>query len=268
VPGANLDNSPTITSPFQLSQLGVILGTAAYMAPEQAKGKPIDKRADIWAFGCVLYEMLTGARPFGGEDVTDTLAAIVRADPDWWVLPPDTPSNVRTLLRRCLEKDRRERLPDIGAARLELKDTATLEHPAAGGPAMPYKRRTTMLPWAVSGVAVVAAIAAATYALRPPPEPVGDVIKATIVPPAPLSTAPALRFQLSPDGRKVAFVATNAGRAVLWVRRLDGLTTQPIAGTLDAQGAVLVSRLALDCILRGRQTQEGRSVQRCGDLHL
>ena len=113
-----MDNSPTITSPFQMSQLGIILGTAAYMSPEQAKGKPVDKRADIWAFGCVLYEMLTGTRPFAGEDVTDTLAAIVRADPDWSALPAGTPPHVRTLLRRCLEKDRRERLPDIGAARL------------------------------------------------------------------------------------------------------------------------------------------------------
>src|SRR5205814_1281243 len=86
-----VDNSPTITSPLSMSRLGVILGTAAYMAPEQAKGKPVDKRADIWAFGCVLYEMLTGTRPFAGEDVTDTLAAIVRADPHWTALPPETP---------------------------------------------------------------------------------------------------------------------------------------------------------------------------------
>src|SRR5438874_10133079 len=118
----SLENSPTITSPFEMSRLGVILGTAAYMAPEQAKGKAVEKRADIWAFGCVLYEMLTARRAFPGEDVTDTLAAIVRAEPDWSALPPDTPPPIRTLLRRCLAKDPRERLPDIGAARLELKD--------------------------------------------------------------------------------------------------------------------------------------------------
>jgi serine/threonine protein kinase len=114
-------NSPTITSPFAMSNLGVILGTAAYMAPEQARGKPLDKRVDVWAFGCLLYEMLTARRAFAGEDVADTLAAIVRADPDWSALPADTPPAIRTLLRRCLEKDRRERLPDLGAARLELK---------------------------------------------------------------------------------------------------------------------------------------------------
>ena len=112
-PGLRMEDSPTITSPFQMSRLGLILGTAAYMAPEQAKGKAVDKRADIWAFGCVLYEMLTGARAFPGEDVTDTLAAIVRAEPDWTVLPADTPRAIRTLLRRCLQKDRSERLPDI-----------------------------------------------------------------------------------------------------------------------------------------------------------
>ena len=154
----SLENSPTITSPFQMSQHGVILGTAAYMAPEQAKGKPVDKRADIWAFGCVLYEMLTGRRPFEGEDVTDTLAAIVRADPDWSALPPDTPPAVRTLLRRCLEKDRRERLPDIGAARLELRDAG---HVPAGTAIVSPTRAAShpMLPWLIAGVATAASLA-------------------------------------------------------------------------------------------------------------
>ena len=110
----NIENSPTITSPFAMSQAGVILGTAAYMSPEQAKGKPVDRRADIWAFGCVLYEMLTARRPFGGEDATETLAAIVRADPDWSALPPEPPA-IRRLLRRCLEGST-ERLADAGAA--------------------------------------------------------------------------------------------------------------------------------------------------------
>src|SRR6185369_5132041 len=143
---APIENSPTITSPFQLSQLGIILGTAAYMAPEQAKGKPLDKRVDIWAFGCVLYEMLTGQRPFAGEDVTDTLAAIVRADPDWAALPPDTPPSIRRLLRRCLEKDRRERLPDIGAARLELKDARADETVARAQP-VSERRPRAVVPW-------------------------------------------------------------------------------------------------------------------------
>jgi len=234
-PSANIENSPTITSPFQMSQLGVILGTAAYMAPEQAKGKPIDKRVDIWAFGCVLYEMLTGTRPFGGEDVTDTLAAIVRGEPDWSALPSDTPPNIRTLLRRCLEKDRRERLPDIGAARLELKEGAFhAPVPAAAAPARTAASRP--LPWILFGVAAVVAIAAALYALSPRVEPDTRVVKSIVMPPSPLSSAPALRFNISPDGRRIAFVSTNAqGRSVVWVRALDSLVGQPIPGTLDAQ---------------------------------
>ena len=229
---ASLDNSPTITSPFQMSQLGAILGTAAYMAPEQAKGKPIDKRADIWAFGCVLYEMLTGTRPFTGEDVTDTLAAIVRGDPDWSALPRDTPPHVRTLLRRCLEKDRRERLPDIGAARLELKE-GSLRAPAAT--AVPPRSRGSRLPWVLFAATMLAGIAIAIYAVTTRPSPDSRVYKSSILTPAPLSGAPALRFQISPDGRRLAFVApTEGGQTVLWIRQLDGLTAQPIAGTLNA----------------------------------
>src|SRR5262249_707962 len=161
--GADPANSPTITSPFQMSTLGVILGTAAYMAPEQPKGRPVDKRVDIWAFGCVLFEMLTATRAFAGEDVTDTLAAIVRADPDWSRLPGDTPANVRTLLRRCLEKDPRERLPDIGAARLELKD-AMHSAAAPARAAQPAPRRA-VLPWVLAGLGTLAAFLTAIGAV-------------------------------------------------------------------------------------------------------
>ena len=111
-----------------MTAAGIILGTAAYMSPEQARGKAVDKRTDIWAFGCVLYEMLTGKRPFGGDDVTDTIAAVVRADPDWSKLPADTPAAIRRLLRRCLEKDRMRRLPDAADARLEIDEAL---HPVA-----------------------------------------------------------------------------------------------------------------------------------------
>ena len=121
--GSDLSQSPTIT--LDGTREGVILGTAAYMSPEQARGQPVDKRTDIWAFGCVLYEMLTGRRAFPGDDVSDTLAAILRGEPDWTALPASTPAAVRKLLRGCLEKDRRERLPDIGVARLEIKETLT-----------------------------------------------------------------------------------------------------------------------------------------------
>ena len=105
---------------------GIILGTAVYMSPEQAKGKPVDKRSDIWAFGCVLYEMLTGKRAFDGEDLTDVVAAVVRGDPDWTALPADVPAHVRTLLKGCLEKDRKARLGDIAVVRYLLDQGSAL----------------------------------------------------------------------------------------------------------------------------------------------
>src|SRR5499433_3356879 len=114
-----LTASPTITSPAMMTGVGMILGTAAYMSPEQARGRPADKGSDVWAFGCVLYEMLTGRRAFEGEDVSDTLASILRSEPDWNALPADTPAPVQRLLRRSLEKDARRRLPHIGVARME-----------------------------------------------------------------------------------------------------------------------------------------------------
>src|SRR5205085_218345 len=123
--------SPTITSPAMMTGVGMILGTAAYMAPEQAKGKPADKRSDVWAFGCVLYEMLTGRRAFEGEDVTETLAAILMREPDWTPLPAATPAAIRKLLRRCLARDPRERLRDIGDAGLEIREALTTSETAA-----------------------------------------------------------------------------------------------------------------------------------------
>jgi eukaryotic-like serine/threonine-protein kinase len=116
-------NSPTIS--LAATHVGVILGTAAYMAPEQAKGKPLDKSADVWAFGCVLYEMLTRRRAFEGDDVSDTLATVIKSDPDWTALPTETPASIRRLLRRSLTKDRRSRLSDIAVARLEIADART-----------------------------------------------------------------------------------------------------------------------------------------------
>ena len=122
------DQSPTLTA--RATQLGMIIGTAAYMAPEQARGKPVDKRADIWAFGVVLYEMLTGQRAFGGEDTSDVLAAVLRQEIDWNSVPPETPPRLRRLLERCLERDARTRLRDIGEARVEI---AKIESGDTGG---------------------------------------------------------------------------------------------------------------------------------------
>ena len=109
-----------------MTAAGIILGTAAYMSPEQAKGKPADKRSDIWAFGCVLYEMLTGRRAFDGEDITEVLGAVVRLEPDWQALPSDVPQPLRTLLHGCLVKDRRHRVADISTARFVLDNVASL----------------------------------------------------------------------------------------------------------------------------------------------
>jgi eukaryotic-like serine/threonine-protein kinase len=156
-----LANSPTITTPA-MTQAGMILDTAAYMAPEQAKGHTLDRRADLWAFGAVLFEMLTGARAFKGEDESDTLAAILRADPDWTALPPDTPPLVRRLLRRCLEKDRRRRLDSAAAARLEIDEALTAAS-AVGSVATPSPGaglttpRSAILPWAIALASLVAA---------------------------------------------------------------------------------------------------------------
>src|SRR5262249_15195032 len=121
-PGVSM--SPTITSPA-MTQAGIILGTAAYMAPEQARGKPIDKRADIWAFGCVMFEMVTGRRAFQAEDVSLTLAEVMKSEPDWAALPPLPPA-VRMCLRQCLKKDPRQRFRDIGDARLALEGALDL----------------------------------------------------------------------------------------------------------------------------------------------
>src|ERR1700680_514581 len=135
----DLSNSPTLS--MAATMQGVILGTAAYMSPEQAKGKAVDKRTDIWAFGCVLYELLTGKQTFHGEDVTDILAAVVRAEPDWQALPAATPLKVRDLLRRCLQKDKTQRLRDAGDARIEIQE-ALAAPKAAGTRAAPHAPRT------------------------------------------------------------------------------------------------------------------------------
>ena len=128
--------SPTITSPVAMTSMGMLLGTAAYMSPEQARGRAVDKRADIWAFGCVLYEMLTGVPAFGGETVTDVLGSIVKSEPDWSKLPNDTPPAIARLLRRCLQKDAARRLRDIGDVASEME-----AGPADVAPSQPPPRR-------------------------------------------------------------------------------------------------------------------------------
>jgi len=157
-----LGNSPTMTSPARLRQgygaagteMGIILGTAAYMAPEQARGAVVDKRADIWAFGVVLFEMLAGKACFAGDTVTDVLAAVVKTEPEWSALPPGTPPRLRELLQRCLTKDRKQRLHDIGDARLEL-ESPLIDQSVPMAESRESNRRVR-LPWLLAAMSLVA----------------------------------------------------------------------------------------------------------------
>ena len=240
-PAGVIDQSPTITSPA-MTRAGIILGTAAYMSPEQAKGKPVDERADIWAFGCVLYEMLAGKKAFDGEDVTDTLTAVMRDTPDWQALPTNTPTAVRTALRRCIEKDGRKRAPHIAVARLAIED-AIAAHGEAATPERQSARTVRPLPFwfALASVAVVSAglAGSATYwmAQRARPEPRAPYRSTLLISENLNAAAPSMRFALSPDGRRLAYAAAGSSdtRLRLWIRSLDTLTAQPVAGS---EGAV------------------------------
>ncbi len=217
-----------------MTQAGMILGTAAYMAPEQARGKAVDKRADIWAFGAVLYEMLTGTRAFTGEDVTDTIVAVISKDPDFAALPATVPARVTQALRLCLRKDAKQRAGDIRDVRLALDGAFETAAPQPTGVTASSVSRGR-LAWAVAAVAVLAAAALAIPALRhlretPPPPP--PETRVEIVTPA--TDEPAM-FALSPDGRQIVFVASGDGASRLWVRSLATTTAQPLAGTEGAR---------------------------------
>ena len=165
--------SPTITSPALMTGAGVILGTAAYMAPEQAKGRPADRRSDVWAFGCVLYEMLAGRRAFAGDDVAETLADVLRRDPDWNALPPTVSRSIRMLLRRCLTKDRKQRLDSAAAARFEINDVLTSPDGDAPAPRTPGRGivswRKALSVAAALSLAVGLAAGYAAWTLKPAP---------------------------------------------------------------------------------------------------
>jgi hypothetical protein len=230
--------SPTITSPA-MTQAGIILGTAAYMSPEQAKGRVVDKRSDIWAFGCVLYEMLTGVRAFSGEDVTDTIAAVVRADPDWSKLPEDTPTHIRLLVQRCLEKDRRSRISDIGVARFVMNEPLP---PAAGRAATTSSiaSRRTVLAAAAGGLLAGALIAFAVWSLRAPTPSAVVPVRFTITPPAsqPLLLQGNDRdVAIAPDGSFIVYRSGDVAqrRAHLMVRAMNELEPRVLPGTVNAR---------------------------------
>ena len=232
--------SPTITSPAMMTGAGMILGTAAYMSPEQARGGHVDRRADVWAFGVILFEMLSGARLFDGGTVSDTLASVLKSDPDWSLLPSGTPAPVRRLLRRSLAKDRRDRLDSAGAARLEIAEA--LASPAAepattGGPS-----RSGRLPWVVAAVTSAAALVllAMSLANRGSSSALDQpLMEMEITPPEGTTFGPirsAFRpVAVSPDGQQLAMIAgPRNGRQMLWIRPLASNSPRAIAGTENA----------------------------------
>ena len=257
----SISYSPTLTA--RGTAAGVILGTAAYMSPEQARGKPVDKRTDVWAFGCVLYEMLAGKKAFQGETVSDTLASILKEDPDWAALPAGTPERVKEILRKCLRRDAKLRLRDIGDARLDLEELGAAAasssarlpfeenlHPAAQSPTGgrsdgarvergSKKPLSLFLPWAVAAAFAAAAGGAGVLALRAR-APEGRVVRAKI--PAPDGTTFWLEANgpgpavVSPDGKQIAFTAVDsAGKFNLFVRALDAPDARMLSGTESAQ---------------------------------
>ncbi|HKC23415.1 MAG TPA: protein kinase [Thermoanaerobaculia bacterium] len=228
-----LSRSPTMSR--HMTEAGMILGTAAYMSPEQARGKPVDKRSDIWSFGVVLFELLTGRRVFAGETVTDVLAAVLTRAPDWSALPMETPARLRALLERSLERDPRQRLRDIGEARVALSNASARVDETLADASRAPRRGREVLAW---GVAAVALLAAALFALR------GGFRAAPSVRAARLSfePPPGVSFDacqtdyivVSPDGRMLVFTGrTKDGKRQLWLRAIDSLEARRLPDTDD-----------------------------------
>jgi Tol biopolymer transport system component len=198
------------------------------MSPEQARGKGVDKRADIWAFGCVLFEMLTAKRAFAGDTVSDVVAAVLKTEPDWIALPAATPAAIRRLLRRCLAKDPRERLHDIADARLEI-DEALKGPPSSADAATPRHRERFAWTAALALVSMAALVLIFLLVARRAPTPREMRLEINTPP----TTDPA-SFAISPDGQQIAFVATVSGRPRLWLRSLNSTSMRPLAGTEGA----------------------------------
>ncbi|MGI8785367.1 MAG: protein kinase domain-containing protein [Acidobacteriota bacterium] len=232
--------SPTLTVASEAS--GVLLGTAAYMSPEQARGKPVDKRTDIWSFGCLLYECLTGGRPFDGGTVTDTLAAILRNDPDWSALPPATPLKMQDLLRRCLQKEPKQRLHDIADARIEIDEallgtqTATNASVAGASPKPRASSVPVLLLCLTSLVAGALLAGFATKALTGPVPIAATRLAVTLPPGQRLTTYNHHMVALSPDGRVVAYVAEFKGETWLYVRPMNELHARQVSASEAARG--------------------------------
>jgi Tol biopolymer transport system component len=224
-----LMHSPTMTA--RATQMGMIIGTAAYMAPEQAKGKAVDRRADIWAFGVVLYEMLTGRRAFPGDDVSETLASVLAREADLAALPANTPAPVRRLVARCLEKDPKQRIRAIGDAMRRLDEDLASAAPPPVTAAATHRGRSSRALWLALAVTSLAAAGLAVPAvrhLREAPPALPPEIRLDIVTPA---AEDPVSFALSPDGRQIVYAASGDGGSRLWLRRLDATAGQPLNGT-------------------------------------
>ncbi len=226
---ADLSHSPTLTD--AATRAGVILGTAAYMSPEQARGKPVDKRTDIWAFGCVVYEAFTGRQAFPGQTVSDSIAAILKQEPEWDALPPGTPPHIRALLHRCLQKDPLLRLRDIGDARLEME--APSAEPAV--PLLQPPRWRLVMPWVVVALTILLALGSFWRSRPVGPQPVSRLaINLPATEPLVPWDRPAVA--LSPDGRRLVYVARHGSSTQLYLRSLDQFAGSPITGTEGGSG--------------------------------
>ena len=230
--GPGRSDAPTATG--DLTRAGGVMGTAPYMSPEQARGGPVDRRTDVWSFGCVLYEMLTGRRAFQGESVSDTLAAVLKEDPRWDVLPAATPAPLRRLLARCLDKDPRRRLRDVGDAQLDLEEAEAdrSDAPAAGRPAAP-KRWSATVAWCVASAAVLVAIGALVMSRVGGPASRAPMRFSVVTNFSGVEAGPSL----SSDGRSVAFVSNRDGQWDIYVGLVTGgslirVTNDPNVETL------------------------------------
>ncbi len=223
---------------------GLILGTPAYMSPEQARGKPLDKRTDIWAFGCCLYEALSGKHPFDEATSSDTVVAILSTDPDWPPLDRITPPSIQRLVRRCLQKDLDRRLHDIADARIELDDALDSskgdgidEVGTPAGDVLPPRRG--VFPWVLVGIMALVALTTVLWSVRRDTR-TGDSrlmrFRVTLPATAPLSLGLGSSIALSPDGMRVAYVASQGGKPQIYLRTMDQLLARPIAGTENGRG--------------------------------
>jgi len=231
----DVSQSPTMSA--QATQAGVILGTAAYMSPEQAKGKVVDKRADTWAFGVVLFEMLSGRRLFTGETASEILASVIKDEPDWRSLPGATPASVLRLLQRCLVKDPRDRLRDIGEARIAIDRQLSAPQDREQDDESSASLLKRSLPWVLTAVTMIALVFSLFQTRLSDPAADAQVtrLRVEVAPDGALLLDEGPAVVLSPDGRWMAYVAKSEERQQLYIRSLDQQQARPLIGTEGAR---------------------------------